>query len=89
VDLASANDFVLFGFLNTISLVILCVVVFLGNFLWCSGDSYILKHRAKIMTPQAASVSLGVFVVLKQGRNEVLGNFIESCREKSFCTILI
>jgi hypothetical protein len=89
MDHASANDFVLFGFLNTISLVILFVVFFLGNFLWCSGDSYILKHRAKVMPPQAASVSLGVFVVLTEGRKEILGNYIESCREKCFFTVLI
>jgi hypothetical protein len=49
------------------------VVVFLGDFLWCSGDLYIRKHMAKLMTPQAASVSLGVFVVLKEGLNEILG----------------
>ena len=60
----------------------MCVVVFLCAFLWCSGDTYIPKHRAKAMTPQATLVSFNMFVVLRQERNEILRNDIEQYREK-------
>ena len=61
---------------------LVCVVVFLFTFLWYSGDSYMLKQKAKLMTLQAASVSLNVFIVLRLQRNEILRNNIESSREK-------
>jgi len=78
-----------FRFLSTIFLVrcwrvcvCVCVVVFLFTFLRCSADSYIRKHRAKTMTPQAASVSLNMFIILRQERNEIMQNDIEVSREK-------
>jgi hypothetical protein len=39
-------------------------------------------HRAKVRTPQATSVSLNMFIILRQERNEMLRNDIESSREK-------
>jgi len=46
--------------------VCVCVVVLPYTFLWFSGDSYIPKQRAKIMTALAASVLLNIFFVLRQ-----------------------
>jgi len=46
--------------------VYVCVVVLLYTFLWFSGDSYSPKQRAKIMTSQAASVSLNIFFFLRK-----------------------
>jgi len=86
VDIATANDFVLFSFsqqdISREMLVCVCVAIFLCTLLWCSGDPYIPKHRAKAMTRQAVSVSFNMFIVLKQDRNEILRNDIEQYREK-------
>jgi hypothetical protein len=39
------------------------------------------------MPPQAPSVSLNMFIVLKEGRNEILRKDIESFREKYIAQI--
>jgi len=74
MDLPTANDFLPICVpQHDISLelfvcvcVCVCVVVLLCNFRWFSGDSYIPKQRAKIMTSQAATVSFNIFNVLRQ-----------------------
>jgi hypothetical protein len=50
--------------------------------LLCSGNLYILKHRAKAVTPQAASMKFNMFIVHKDVRNEILPNGFETSREK-------
>jgi len=90
MDLATGNDFALFWLTEhhisretlVCVCVCVCVVVLLCIFLWFSGNLYFLKHRAKVTTPQGASVSFNMFIVLKQERNSILRKDIETSRGK-------
>jgi len=85
MDLPAANDFVLI-WVRQPDISRKMLVCALWVFFWPTARAAAIRtfpnHRAKVKTAEASSVSFTVFIVLRQERNEILRNDIESYRDK-------